>query len=162
MPNNKIIDPGRPSLASRLNAQIRDGTAGNKKTNKAEVRLFKQRIRDGLDDDAARKDTKISARMAQDIKAGRTWPMVILLVLAVCTMGNSCDSGGDGGGDRPYCEYLARPLCRDVTTTYPCLCLYGLEAVTSEADERELYNVTPTPGYIFEGGPEGGQSGDVF
>lgn len=165
MPNDKIRNPGGPSLASRLNAQSRAGTSGYRKTNEDEVRLFKQRVRDGMDPQAAREGTKITKRMVPDILAGRTWAMVLLL-LAICTMGSDCDGGGRGANgvdeDRRACWSFDYPLCSEVSSTYPCLCVAGASAVTSYSDELELYNSEPTSGYLFEGGPEGGETGELF
>lgn len=158
MPNDKIRNPRGPSLASRLNHQSRTRTAGYQKTNKDEVRLFKQRLKDGMSPEAARKGTKISERMVGDILAGRTWASVIVLViLAFMLMGNTgCPTPNDNqrSNARAYCWNVDPPLCSEVSITYPCLCLYGPSAVTSEQDERELYRSAPTPGYEYEGGHE--------
>lgn len=151
-------------IGRRLNLQSQNGEAGNRKTNAAEVRVFKQRIADGLDTDAARAGTKISERMAIDILKGRSWASILLL-LALCTMGSDCDGGGRGSNvdvDRRSCWSYDYPLCSEVSSTYPCLCVSGVSAVTSIEDEQELYNTTPTPGYLFEGGPEGGETYALF
>jgi len=160
MPNNKIYNPGGPSLSQRLNHQSRTRQAGYSKTNREEVLLFKQRVADGMDPEQAREGTKISKRMVPDILAGRTWASVILMIMLMAvTMGNSCDLA-DGGNnrnedDREFCRYVSTPLCEDVPYDYACLCLTGSAAVTSVNDERELYSPSPTPGYEYEGGTEG-------
>jgi len=156
MPNNKIRNQGGPSLASRLNHQSRTREAGYQKTNKDEVRLFKQRLKDGVGPHAAREGTKISERMAGDIVAGRTWASVIVLVfMAMCLMGNSCEGGGQSNNDRRSCWTYDYPLCSEVPANYPCLCLHGKAAVTSASDELELLNEAPTPDYEYEGGYDG-------
>ena len=160
MPNDKIRNPGGPSLGSRLNHQSRTRQAGYSKTNTDEVRLFKQRLKDGVGFHAAREGTKISERMGKEIVRGRTWASVIVLVMmAAVTMGNGCDLAGGGSNqnedDREFCRYVSTPLCEDVPYDYACLCLTGSAAVTSVNDERELYRPTPTPGYEYEGGDEG-------
>ena len=156
--------PKSMGIGKRLNLQSQNGEAGNRKTNADEVRLFKQRIADGLDTAAARAGTKISERMAVDILKGRTWASILLL-LALCTMGSDCDGGGRGAdvdADRRSCWSFDYPLCSEVPATYPCLCVSGIAAVTSNLDERELAKPLPTPGYLFEGGPEGGETEEFF
>lgn len=158
MQNNKIRNPRGPSLATRLNHQSTTRQAGYSKTNKDEVRLFKQRLKEGAGFHAAREGTRISERMGKEIVAGRTWASVIVLVfLALMTMGNTDCGGGHGAqepNERRACWTFDYPLCADVPATYPCLCLQGSAAVTSFEDERELIQPTPTPGYEYEGGYE--------
>ena len=137
MPNDKIRNPRGPSLASRLNQRSRDRTAGFSKTNREEVRLFKQRIANGMDPEAAREGTKISARMVPDILAGRTWASVILLLaIAAVTM------GADGCNSNEYrviCQGINYPLCRNVAHDYPCLCLSDPQGLTVEEAEQLRY-----------------------
>lgn len=143
------------SIGKMLNMQSRSGSGrvGNRKTNESEVRIFKQRVKDGMSPDEARAGLRISHQTAKDIRAGRTWAWVVL-VLLVC-LGNRCPTNDQAPNDRRACWDYDYPLCSDVPRTYPCLCVQGSSAVTSEADERELYNPVPTPGYQYEGGDEG-------
>jgi len=137
MPGNKLYNPGQPSLAQRLNHASRTRQAGYSKTNREEVLLFKRRIADGMDPEEARKGTKISKRMVPDILAGRTWASVILLVLiATVTMGNSCVAGNDY---TVTCQGINYPLCRDVPYDYPCLCLSAPDGVTSQRAQELRY-----------------------
>lgn len=153
MPNDKIRNPGGPSLATRLNHQSRNHTAGYSKTNEDEVRVFKQKIKDGVGVHAAREGTKISERMGKEIIAGRTWASVVVMIfMAMCLMGNSCEQGGKSNNDRRSCWSYDYPLCSEVPSTYPCLCLHSRASVTSVSDELELFNATPTPDYEYEGG----------
>jgi len=119
MANNKIYNPGHPSLAQRLNHQSKTRQAGYSKTNKDEVREFKRKVRDGVDVETARKGTRISAKMAKDILAGRTWASVVVLVaIMAVTMGNSCQDS-----NTYVCQGVNYPYCADVPVDYPCLCL---------------------------------------
>ena len=132
MPNDRIRNPGRPSLAARLNAQSRSGEAGNRKTNKVEVQLFKRRIRAGMSKDESRKGLKITKSSADDIVAGRTWSSVLILALmALVLMGNSCQ-----GDSTVVCQGLNYPVCSDVPFDYPCLCLSSPEGTSRDKLER--------------------------
>lgn len=145
------------SIGKMLNLQSRSGPnrAGRHKTNEAEVRTFKQRLKEGQPMNKAREGLKISEQSARDIASGRSWSWVILSLIALALLGNKCPTNAQGANDRRACWDYDYPLCSDVPRTYPCLCVQGSRAVTSEADERELYNPTPTPGYQYEGGSEG-------
>jgi hypothetical protein len=137
VPNNRIRDKRQPSLSARLNQQSKARTAGYGKTNADEVRLFKQRVKDGMDPEDARKGTKISARMVGDIMRGRTWASVILLLaIAAVTM------GADGCNSNEYrviCQGINYPLCRNVAHDYPCLCLSDPQGLTVEEAEQLRY-----------------------
>ena len=128
---NNPRGPKGLSIARRLNLQSQSGEAGNRKTNRAEVQLFKQRLRDGLSRDEARAGLKISRSSANDIAAGRTWSSVVIMALmCVVLTGSSCQDS-----DTVVCQGLNYPYCADVPASYPCLCLsapYGVPRATSE------------------------------
>jgi len=151
MPNNRIRDKRRPSLAARLNAQRRSGAAGYHKTNREEVLLFKKRVKNGMDPQAAREGTKITERMMDDILKGKTWASVIvLLAIAAVTM------GADGCNSNEYrviCQGINYPLCRDVAYDYPCLCLSDPQGLTVEEAEElryQPYEIEPSYDNDFE------------
>lgn len=127
------------SIAQRLNADSRSGRNGNRKTNRDEVLLFKQRLADGMTKDEAREGLRISKHSAADIAAGRTWASVILMALVMLvTMGNSC---APNRHTTAVCQGVNYPLCRDVPRDYPCLCLDSPQGVTRlEAEEMRHLN----------------------
>jgi len=136
---NNPLGPKGLSIARRLNLQRKNGEAGYHKTNRDEVRLFKQRIAAGVEPEVAREGTKITARMVPDILAGRTWASVVLLVfMCLVLMGNSCDTDQRNNA---YCQGLNYPYCDDVPFDYECLCLSRPSAVTAqEADGMRYLN----------------------
>jgi len=61
---------------------------------------------------------------------------VLLLMAASVLMGSGCPTGRN---DRYYCSHWNYPLCRDVPSSYECLCLsepYG----TSRKDAELMRN----------------------
>jgi len=63
---------------------------------------------------------------------------IFLLAMATVLMGNrGCGGTGNSVPLNPQCHLYYYPLCSEVPSTYPCLCLSGPEGLTVE-EERAL------------------------
>ncbi len=121
----------RPGLGRRLNKQMRDQEAGNRKLSEATVRAFKRRRVAGESIRKAAAATGIKPTTAADIASGKNWSWVILLVLLTFTLLGAKSCPVAGNNYEVNCQGMNYPLCRDVPYDYPCLCLETPDGVSS-------------------------------